>query len=111
MVVAKAVNDYICIYEKFVAGPKRGRRGGTYGQKRSMLQMKKDVKTFDGKKSSENVFLTSKEMKTPACDPYDSTCMKILMATCLQGCWWWNKLWCTQAVIFFRCPRKKRVFF
>lgn len=42
--VAKAANDYMYIYEKFVAGPSRGRKGGTYGHKRLMLQLKKDVK-------------------------------------------------------------------
>ncbi|EFO25005.1 hypothetical protein LOAG_03478 [Loa loa] len=42
MVVAKAANDYMYIYEKFVAGPRRGRKGGTYGHKRLMLQLKKN---------------------------------------------------------------------
>uniref|UniRef100_A0A0R3S6N3 Zinc finger and BTB domain-containing protein 14 n=1 Tax=Elaeophora elaphi TaxID=1147741 RepID=A0A0R3S6N3_9BILA len=44
MAVTKAANDYMCIYEKYVAGPSRGRKGGTYGQKRLMLQLKKDIK-------------------------------------------------------------------
>ncbi|OZC08954.1 zinc finger, C2H2 type [Onchocerca flexuosa] len=44
MAVAKAANDYMCIYEKFVAGPSRGCKGGTYGHKRLMLQLKKDTK-------------------------------------------------------------------
>nr|CDQ02908.1 Bm3808, isoform b [Brugia malayi] len=44
MAVAKATSDYMCIYEKFVAGPSRGRKGGTYGHKRLMLQLKKDIK-------------------------------------------------------------------
>ncbi|CAG9535976.1 unnamed protein product [Cercopithifilaria johnstoni] len=44
MAVAKAANDYMYIYEKFVSGPSRGRKGGTYGHKRFMLQLKKDRK-------------------------------------------------------------------
>lgn len=44
MAIAKAANDYMCIYEKFVAGPSRGRKGGTYGHRRLMLQLKKDIK-------------------------------------------------------------------
>lgn len=48
MAVGKVANDYMCIYEKFVAGPSRGRKGGTYGHKRFMLQLKKDRKR-DGK--------------------------------------------------------------
>ncbi|VDK68842.1 unnamed protein product [Litomosoides sigmodontis] len=43
MIVAKAANDYMCIYEKFVSGPSRGRKGGTYGHKRLMLQLKKNI--------------------------------------------------------------------
>lgn len=46
MTVAKAANDYMCIYEKFVAGPSRGRKGGTYGHKRLMLQLKRSMSLF-----------------------------------------------------------------
>ncbi|KAM3721546.1 Zinc finger protein [Dirofilaria immitis] len=52
MIVARAANDYMCIYEKFVAGPSRGRKGGTYGHKRLMLQLKKSIKLSHMEKAS-----------------------------------------------------------
>uniref|UniRef100_A0A915PUJ5 Uncharacterized protein n=1 Tax=Setaria digitata TaxID=48799 RepID=A0A915PUJ5_9BILA len=52
MAVAKAANDYMYIYEKFVAGPSRGRKGGTYGHKRLMLQQKKNMKLSHSQEAS-----------------------------------------------------------
>lgn len=33
-VTAQATEDYVSIYEEYVLGPRRGRRGGTYGMNR-----------------------------------------------------------------------------
>ncbi|KAL3998049.1 FAM91 C-terminus family protein [Acanthocheilonema viteae] len=54
MAVAKAANDYMYIYEKFVAGPSRGRKGGTYGHKRLMSQLEKDIKLCHVEEASAN---------------------------------------------------------
>lgn len=35
-----ASDDYVDIYEEFVAGPRRGRKGGTYGRKQEPLRIK-----------------------------------------------------------------------
>uniref|UniRef100_A0A1I7X4U4 BTB domain-containing protein n=1 Tax=Heterorhabditis bacteriophora TaxID=37862 RepID=A0A1I7X4U4_HETBA len=34
-VAAQAADDYVSIYEEYVMGPRRGRRGGTYGRSRA----------------------------------------------------------------------------
>ncbi len=33
-------DDYVDIYEEYVAGPRRGRKGGTYGRKLEPLRIK-----------------------------------------------------------------------
>uniref|UniRef100_A0A0N5CY88 Myoneurin n=1 Tax=Thelazia callipaeda TaxID=103827 RepID=A0A0N5CY88_THECL len=39
-----AFDDYMSIYERFVSGPNRGRKGHTYSEKRLVLQAKKSMK-------------------------------------------------------------------
>lgn len=35
-----AVDDYSDIYEEYVSGPRRGRKGGTYGRKQESITIR-----------------------------------------------------------------------
>jgi len=51
-----ASDDYVDIYEEYVAGPRRGRKGGTYGRKQEPLRIKGPAQrvTLDGSQSEAN---------------------------------------------------------